>query len=91
MHENALEKAATDGLIRPIDLKAVRRATSMRQVAELVLTRSHGYHDCDDYLARGTTAHRIAARAAVPTLLLHAADDPVTPAAFMPRDCHGHP
>ena len=83
-HEDAFREGAQSGSIAPIDMQAVRHASSMRQVADLVLTRSHGYRDCEAYLARGTTVHRIAARVSVPTLLLHAADDPVTPAANLP-------
>ncbi|HEY4220722.1 MAG TPA: alpha/beta fold hydrolase [Myxococcota bacterium] len=53
---------------------------SIRAFDHLITCRSHGFVDVADYHAKASVAPRLS-RITVPTLMIHAADDPVVPAA----------
>ncbi|HUH12539.1 MAG TPA: alpha/beta fold hydrolase [Longimicrobiales bacterium] len=66
------------------DLAAVRRARTLRQFDDAATAPLHGFRDAEDYYARSSSA-RFIAHIRVPTLLIHALDDPFLPAEHVPR------
>lgn len=66
-----------------IDLARARAATTFRAFDDAVTAPLHGFADAADYYARSSSA-RVLPSVRVPTLLLHAADDPFYPARDMP-------
>jgi uncharacterized protein len=66
------------------DLERIRAARSFRTFDDAATAPLHGFADADDYYARCSSRHYLAA-IRVPTLLLHAADDP-----FLPQHCLPH-
>jgi predicted alpha/beta-fold hydrolase len=65
-------------------LDAVRRARTLRDFDAAVTAPLHGFRDADDYYTRSSSA-RYLAGIAIPTLLLHASNDPFLPAEAIPR------
>lgn len=66
------------------DLERARQARSFREFDNAVTAPLHGFANADDYYARCSSANFLA-RIGVPTLLLHAVDDPFLPPAAIPR------
>lgn len=66
------------------DLERARRARSFRDFDDAVTAPLHGFAGAEDYYTRSSSAQFIS-RIRVPTLLLHAEDDPFLPAASIPR------
>jgi uncharacterized protein len=67
------------------DLDRVRAARSFRQFDDAATAPLHGFTDADDYYRR-SSSYRYLPAVRVPTLLLHAADDPFLPADRFPHD-----
>jgi len=67
------------------DLEAVRRARTLREFDDAVTSRLHGFRDAEDYY-RQSSSGPFLERIRVPTLLLHAEDDPFLPPHAIPRD-----
>jgi predicted alpha/beta-fold hydrolase len=80
----AKAEARAELLARHCDLDRVRRARSFREFDDAATAPIHGFQGADDYYARCSSAGFLA-RIRVPTLLLHAADDPFLPASHFPR------
>ena len=66
------------------DLSRGRAAKSFREWDDAVTAPLHGFAGADDYYSRSSSANFID-RIRVPTLLLHAEDDPFLPAECIPR------
>jgi len=72
-------------ILRPcVDVDALLAARSLRRFDDLGTARLHGFRDADDYYQRSSSAPWLPA-IRVPTLLIHAADDPFLPSAAIPR------
>lgn len=86
-----------------IDLDAVMRAKTFREIDDSATAPIHGFRDADDYYARASSIHFLGA-ITTPTLCLSAIDDPFLPAEALQRakaaasesvefritDCGGH-
>jgi uncharacterized protein len=72
--------ALLDGVCDPARLRSAR---TFREFDDAVTAPLHGFRDADDYYTRCSSQHFIG-DIRVPTLLLHAADDPFLPAAHFP-------
>ena len=70
------------------DLEGVKRARTLREFDEAFTAPLHGFAGAADYYARSSSAQYLS-RVRVPTLLLHAEDDPFLPAAALPRAAAG--
>ncbi len=68
----------------PFDLRALERVTTFRQFDDLVTAPLHGFSGADDYYARASS-RQFLARVRVPTLVLHARDDPFMTPASIPQ------
>lgn len=68
------------GYARPA---AIRAARTLRDFDNAVTAPLHGFRDADDYYARSSCAQYLSG-IAVPTLLLHATNDPFLPASALP-------
>lgn len=68
------------GYTQPV---AVRTARTLRDFDTVVTAPLHGFRDADDYYTRSSSAQYLP-RISVPTLLLHARNDPFLPAAALP-------
>jgi uncharacterized protein len=66
------------------DRVRVRTARTFREFDDAVTAPLHGFRDAAHYYEQSSSMHYIAG-IRVPTLLLHAADDPFLPAASFPR------
>jgi predicted alpha/beta-fold hydrolase len=66
------------------DAGAVRRARSFREFDDAGTARVHGFRDVDHYYADSSSGPFLA-RVRVPTLIVHAEDDPFVDARSMPR------
>jgi hypothetical protein len=66
------------------DLQRIRSARSFREFDDAATAPMHGFGDAADYYAR-SSSRAFLPRIRVPTLLLHAADDPFLPAASFPH------
>lgn len=76
---------AKEALLRDhCDLDRVRRARSFREFDDAATAPIHGFADAADYYARSSSASFLE-RIRVPTLLVHAGDDPFLPAASIPH------
>jgi predicted alpha/beta-fold hydrolase len=62
----------------------VRAARSLRDFDDVVTAPLHGFDGADDYYARSSAAPFLG-RIRLPTLLLHAANDPFLPVAHLPE------
>ena len=65
------------------DAGALRRARNLYQFDNVVTAPLHGFRDTDDYWARASSRPWLKS-VAVPTLLLHALNDPFVPAWSLP-------
>lgn len=71
-------------LVDQCDIERVRAARSFREFDDAATAPLHGFADADDYYDRSSSRSYLA-RIRVPTLLLHAADDPFLPARAFPH------
>ncbi|HEX4984853.1 MAG TPA: hydrolase [Burkholderiales bacterium] len=65
------------------DAAAVRRARTLREFDDVVTAPLHGFRDADDYWTRAASKPGLG-RIAVPTLIVHARNDPFLPGAWLP-------
>jgi predicted alpha/beta-fold hydrolase len=86
-----------------VDLNAVMRAKTFRDIDNAATAPIHGFRDADDYYARSSSIHFLGA-ITTPTLCVSAADDPFLPAEVLEKakalaspavefhitDCGGH-
>lgn len=77
--------AKAAALAGAVDLEAVARARTIREFDDLVTAPLHGFADAADYYERSSSA-RFLAGIRVPTLLMHARDDPFLPAEAIPLE-----
>lgn len=76
---------AKEPLLRPrVDVGATLRARTLREFDEAATSPLHGFRDADDYYARCSSASFLSG-VAVPTLVVHALDDPFLPPQALPR------
>jgi predicted alpha/beta-fold hydrolase len=68
----------------PFSLDELARCATIRGFDDVVTVRTHGFRDVDDYYTRASVAPKLA-RIAVPTLAIHAADDPMVPVHALQR------
>ncbi|MFQ5704292.1 MAG: hydrolase [Gemmatimonadales bacterium] len=66
-----------------IDVGKALRARTFREFDDRATAPLHGFKDADDYYARSSASHYLG-RIDVPTLLIHALDDPFLPAGSLP-------
>jgi predicted alpha/beta-fold hydrolase len=67
-----------------IDLDAVMRAKTFREMDDAATAPIHGFRDADDYYTRSSSIHFLGA-ITTPTLCLSAVDDPFLPPAALER------
>jgi predicted alpha/beta-fold hydrolase len=67
-----------------IDLDAVMRARTFREIDDAATAPIHGFRDADDYYARSSSIHFLGT-ITTPTLCLSAVDDPFLPAEALER------
>ncbi|MFW6079972.1 MAG: hydrolase [Gemmatimonadota bacterium] len=67
------------------DLERALRARTLREFDDAATAPLHGFEDAADYYRRSSCARYID-RIGVPTLILHAEDDPFLPGEALPRD-----
>ena len=72
-------------LAASVDLSAARRASTIREFDERVTAPLNDFRDADDYYRR-SSSRRFLGGIRVPTLLLHAVDDPFLPPSAIPRE-----
>lgn len=85
-------KASTRARMRrlgalPVDSERMERSRSFREFDDCVTAPLHGFRDADDYYGRSSSALWLAG-VEIPTLVLHARDDPFLGAAGVPEG-HG--
>jgi predicted alpha/beta-fold hydrolase len=68
-----------------IDERRAIAARSFREFDDVVTARLHGFAGADDYYTSSSSAQFLP-RIRVPTLLVHAADDPFVPPGAIPHD-----
>lgn len=73
-----------DRLADALDLDAVDRATSIRDFDEAVTAPLNGFADAAEYYAR-SSSRGFLSTVRVPTLMVHAVDDPFLPPESIPR------
>lgn len=66
------------------DQTALDSTTTLRRFDDLVTARLHGFRDVDDYWTRASSRPLLRS-IALPTLLLHARNDPFMPVAALPQ------
>ena len=66
------------------DRRAVARARNLYKFDNMFTSPLHGFRDTDDYWTRASSKGDLA-RIAVPTLILHARNDPFLPGAHLPQ------
>lgn len=66
-----------------VDLERTLRARTFREFDEAFTAPLHGFRDADDYYAQGSSAPWLSG-IAVPTLAIHALDDPFLPSTALP-------
>jgi predicted alpha/beta-fold hydrolase len=66
------------------DANIVRYARTLREFDNVVTAPLHGYRDTDDYWTRASSKPDLA-RIAVPTLIVHARNDPFLPGRHLPE------
>lgn len=77
-----LKEMALRGLC---DYDAIHRARSFREFDHAATAPLHGFESAADYYAR-SSSRPLLPRVRVPTLLIHALDDPFLPPSALPRD-----
>lgn len=65
------------------ELAAIRAARTLRDFDAAVTAPLHGFRDVDDYYSRSSSAQYLSG-ISVPTLLIHATNDPFLPASALP-------
>lgn len=68
----------------PFSLDALMRIETIRAFDEVVTCPTHGFANTDDYYARASVGPKLS-RIALPTLAIHAADDPMVPVNALRR------
>ena len=68
----------------PLRLRRVRSANSLRAFDDAFTAPMHGYRDVFDYWTRASTLTELR-HIAVPTLLIHARNDPFLPGHYLPK------
>jgi predicted alpha/beta-fold hydrolase len=68
-----------------LDAERIRRARGFREFDDAATALIHGFRDADDYYTRSSSAGYVA-RVGVPTLLVHALDDPFVDERAIPYD-----
>ena len=77
---------AKESLLAPrLDVDRVYRARTLRDFDDLLTAPVHGFADAEEYYA-ASSSKRFLEGIGVPTLLLHAEDDPFLPSACIPRE-----
>ena len=66
------------------DAAAVRNAGTLRAFDDVVTAPLHGFRDADDYWTRAASIGDLA-HIGVPTLIVHARNDPFLPGSWLPR------
>jgi predicted alpha/beta-fold hydrolase len=77
--------AAWDGRAMDVDVEALLRSSSVRDIDETLTSNCFGYASADDYYERSSPAQRLGS-VRVPLLLVNAADDPLVPAHSLPYE-----
>lgn len=77
-------RAKEERLTHRMDLDRVYAAPSLRRFDDLVTAPLHGFDNAEHYYGV-SSSNQYLERVRVPTLLLHAIDDPFLPAASIPR------
>jgi len=77
-------RAKADRFPGRIDMRRAARARTLRDFDDAVTAPLHGFLGADDYYARSSAGPLLGA-VRLPTLLLHAANDPFLPPAALPR------
>ncbi|HWQ40215.1 MAG TPA: hydrolase [Burkholderiales bacterium] len=72
------------------DRDALRRARTLRAFDDLVTAPLHGFRDADDYWSRASALPDLHA-IRVPTLIVHARNDPFLPGEYLSWDAHAAP
>ncbi len=72
----------------PYSIPQVLPLTSLRKYDELVIVPKYGFDSADDYYAKASASTTLG-QITVPTLLLHASDDPMVPGPAMRAALHG--
>ena len=67
-----------------VSVEQVRRLKRLRDYDDVITAPMHGFRDADDYYACASSGP-VLDRVAVPTLMLHARDDPFMPADLIER------
>ena len=67
-----------------VDLKAVMRAKTFRDLDDSATAPIHGFRDADDYYARASSIHFLSS-ITTPTLCISAEDDPFLPAEVLEK------
>lgn len=83
----ALKRSTLDKFARrssPIDLERVKRTRTIYAFDDLVTAPLHGFPSAHAYY-QGMSCRQYLAGITVPTLILHAADDPLVPAITIPQ------
>jgi len=70
-------------LLSSLDRWPIIKATSLRRLEEASICKWHGYKDAEDYYAQNSPAPFLG-RITVPTLIVHAEDDPVVSVKTLP-------
>lgn len=78
-------RAKGDLIRSSIDYERALAASTFREFDDAATARLHGFSDADDYYRQSSSARFLPA-VRVPTLLIHADDDPFLPAAAVPRN-----
>ena len=73
----------------PARLRRVRSATTLREFDDAFTAPVHGFRDVSDYWTRASTLGELD-RICVPTLLVHARNDPFLPGDFLPERGPNH-
>jgi predicted alpha/beta-fold hydrolase len=77
---------AKEAMLAPLlNLDAVYASRSLRAFDEAATAPLHGFADAEDYYHR-SSSNRFLPGLRLPTLLIHAEDDPFLPASAIPRD-----
>jgi len=69
----------------PFPLERLGELQTFRQFDDAITAPLHGFRDVDDYYSK-SSSRRFIRDIRIPTLIIHAADDPFIPAAAIPAD-----
>ncbi len=69
----------------PFDLSAVKKVKTLRQFDDIVTAPLHGFNDADHYYAVSSSKQYLKT-IAIPTLVIHAIDDPFLPPEVIPAE-----